>query len=341
MFEIPAELLLDGADRRLRRRRARRGDPHVVVARRRAPVFGVVVAEHVEDGRRRTEVRDVLAADPVERLRDVDPAGTDVPGARPGDRVDVSPAVDVEHRQRPEVHVVVGDLLVDRDEVRVERLGAVGSADPLRVAGGPRGVVDRYHLVLVHLRALVGVGVRVVERGVERLPVALDRVRVVREERLRGHLVADRLDVRGVLGVGVDGVDAGVREHVREVVGREPVVQRRVNRADLHRAVGGLQVVVRVRVQHRHPVALLDPARLKRGGEAVGALAELRVRVSRPVDREDRLLVGVVAPRPVQKVRRQQRLVHRLSLSMMCEIVCGRRKGRTVAGAFSRSAAEG
>jgi len=69
-----------------------------------------------------------------------------------------------------------------------------------------------------------------------------------------------------------------------------------------------------VSVEHRDAVALLDPAVPKRRREPVDPLAELGVRVSRPVDREDGLLIGVVTPRAFREVRGQQRLSHHLLL---------------------------
>ena len=75
-----------------------------------------------------------------------------------------------------------------------------------------------------------------------------------------------------------DDLRAAVLDHVREVVGRQPVVARHDDGADLRNGVVALEMRGRVRRDVGDAVALAHTERLQRRRPAVDPLAELLVR---------------------------------------------------------------
>src|SRR3972149_1641531 len=78
------------------------------------------------------------------------------------------PAAGVEHGQRPQLHVVVGDAQVGDEVVGVDVAVAMGEHHALRPRGGAGGVVDGEDVILVLLDSR---GWRLGLVGDERLPV--------------------------------------------------------------------------------------------------------------------------------------------------------------------------
>ena len=161
-------------------RRARGHHLHRAVERALVRLRGV--QDEVEDDRRPAEVRHPFVRDRVVDGLRLHPAQAHA-GARDrrqGPRE--APAVAVKHRQRPEVHRVVGHVPRDRVRHRVEIRAAVAVDHSLRVPGRAGGVVEGEGVPFVLRRPPREPGV---PGGEERLvldvaePFAARRVRVV------------------------------------------------------------------------------------------------------------------------------------------------------------------
>ena len=253
MHELPAELLLDPADRGGRRG----GAPH---HHPRAPVAGhrlAALAQRTGGGQRRLQHAggaggegDALVLHPAQDLGAVHAPQHHLAPAHRGEAVGDPPAVAVEEGQRLQVHVADAHAQVPADAGGVEPQGAVGELDALRPGGGAGGVVDRGGRVLVGLpgrRRLVGAA----HQGGVLLAVEHDPVwgAHVREGLVELGVDQEHLGA-GVLGdVGhVAGVQAEVDGHQHPPEGRDAEERdheaRRVGAHDGHpRAVVHAQAV--------------------------------------------------------------------------------------------------
>ena len=185
--------------------------------------------------------------------------------------------------------------------------------DALRIAGRPAREAQPGRRPVVDLR--------VVEAGLlalEQLLVA-DRVRELGEVALAHHdVVLDGLELVDVLGERVDerAVDEDhlvlrVVDHVDELLGEQPDVQGVQHGPHARRREVGLEVVLAVPGERRHPVAVAHPELAQPAAQPVDALAHLGVgRARRPVVRERHDLgVAVHAPHPLQDELERQRMV--------------------------------
>ena len=115
------------------------------------PVAVRVVQDRAQDGRGHAGERDALVLDKLVDLRGVNSAEHDVGRAHRRDREGAAPAVGVEHRQRPQLDVVVAHAQVGDEVVGVDVAVAVGQHHALGPRGRARRVVDRGDVVLVLL----------------------------------------------------------------------------------------------------------------------------------------------------------------------------------------------
>ena len=165
----------------------------------------------------------------------------------------------------------------------------MGVEDALRVAGRPARVAQPGRRPVVDLRV---VEARLL--ALEQLLVA-DRVRQLREVALAHHdVVLDGLELVDVLrervherAVHEDHLVLRVVDHVDELLGEQPDVQGVQHGPHARRREVGLEVVLGVPGERRHPVALLHPELLQPAAQPVDALADLGIaRARRAVARE-------------------------------------------------------
>ena len=251
---------------------------------------------------RRAHDGDAVVADPAQDLGAVDLAQHHLRDAQTGHRERHPPPVGVEHRQRVEVDVPVGDGRVHREGDGVDPDVAVGDLHALGPGGRAGGVVDAGR------RALVGLPRAGLDalRG-EHVAVVADHEAVLRGDAGQG-LVE--------LGVDVQDAGAGVLDDVGHLVGAEPEVDRhehasRAGHAEERRQQSG--GVVR---DHRDAVAdleaeLVEPGRLPTGQRrqlGVREVAQRGRRLVRLVDHADP--VAVDGPGAVDEVRDAERDEH-------------------------------
>ena len=253
----------------------------------------------------------VLLDEPVDLGR-VDAAQADVRPADGGDGPRVTPAVAVEHGERPEVDaapVQPGlDDLAERIEVRAPRmvLHALGHA------GGAGRVVDGDD---VHL-GCDGVAVLAVRRGREELLVlgagdvagAWGLVDDLHVERYVGDLVAHLADGGRELGVEHEHLRLRVVEDVGDLARGEAGVDGDERRADAHWAVVRLQQRGQVGDDEGDAVASADACALQRPGEPVHAVAQFAVGVDALLV-DDGRFVRVHERAPLQERERLEVLV--------------------------------
>ena len=138
---------LHALDHRRRRRRRRDHAAHLV----RDALLHLVrrVDQRGVNDRSAAVVRDLMFLDQIENFGSINLAQADIRARVGGHGPGESPAVAVEHRQRPQVHRVLrhapGDDVADGVQVRA----AVVVDDALGVAGRARGVVQRDGVPLV------------------------------------------------------------------------------------------------------------------------------------------------------------------------------------------------
>ena len=224
-----------------------------------------------------------------------------MPAADHGHEVRHAPAVDVEHRDHMEDHVV---LVVAERELGVERMQvqrALAQRDALGQARGAARVEQLGDRVLVHL-GMTGLGraarqqrLVLVSRHATRL--ALEH----HEPRARRELWGDRLDQRGEVAVEEHDLRARVIEDVRDLVGRQPDVDGVEDGTGLEHAEVGLEEVVGVVGDERHPVAGRHAEADERVGQPVRPLGP-RVVGQRGLAVDDADLVTEVGGRPVAKL---------------------------------------
>ncbi len=184
--------------------------------------------EHAGDDRRSsTHVGDTVVTHPTQDLGPVDLADHDLLRSHPGGCEGVSPAVGVEHRQRVQEYVAVGQGDVQAEGDRVDPDVAVRDLHALGARGRARGVVDAGSRVLVRLPGpgrdtLVGEEVLVVAQH---------------ETVFRGHGRQCLVD----LGVDVQHAGAGVLHDVGHLVRAQPEVDRNQHAPIARDAVEGRQ----------------------------------------------------------------------------------------------------
>lgn len=262
-------------------------------------------------GRHAGEADAFLRDQPEDPLA-VDGAQDHVGPAHARQRVDPAPAVAMEHRQRPELDVVVVDAEVGDHVVGVQVAVAMRHHDALGSVGRARGVVDRDELVLADLGSGRGLGTRGFEKRVPGLPARRRLARVHGHDPML-HLrqgVADLVEHARVLAVDQHRRDPGVIQDVLVIRGDEPVVQRDEHQADLRRRVEALEEEMRVRAQDADAIAA-GQAEVEQGvREPMDALVELAVAVAAPAV-DDCGLLRVETHGASQEVGDEQRDFHR------------------------------
>jgi hypothetical protein len=123
-----------------------------------------------DDGGRGAHHRDAVPLHPPQDLRAVDLADHDLGDAEAGKDERHAPPVRVEHRQRVQVDVAVGDRRVQGEDHAVDPHVAVGDLHALRPRRRAAGVVDRRGGVLVRLLPRHRLGVRHEQRPVDSCP---------------------------------------------------------------------------------------------------------------------------------------------------------------------------
>ena len=253
----------DAHDRLRRRRSAGADDPDLVAAGDLAVPVGGGVEHRGDDGRRRAHDGDAVLLDPAQDLGAVDLAQHDLRDAEAGHRERHAPAVGVEHRQRVEVDVAVGDGRVHRERHRVDPDVAVGDLHALGTRGRAGRVVDAGRRRLVGLpRARLDA-----LRGVQVVVVA------EHEAVLRG----DAGQCLVELGVDVQHASAGVLDDVGDLVGAQPEVHRHQHATGARDAEERRQQAGAVVGDHRDPVADLEAELVELGRLAPGQRRDLRV----------------------------------------------------------------
>ena len=212
--EFPAEFGLQPLNEGGRRRCA--GDGEARPAGDVVAVLVGIVEDRAQHGGRHAGEGDLFPLDEAEDLGAVHRAQDDMGAAHAGDGVHAAPAIAVEHRQRPEFNIVVGDAQVGDQAVGVHVAVAVRHHHALGAGGGAGRVVDRHEVVLVPLD---GCRSRVRLAGDERFPVlpAFRRVPGVLGDDEVAHAseaAADAIHHVGVLVVHQHHRNAGVIEDV-------------------------------------------------------------------------------------------------------------------------------
>ena len=249
--------------------------------------------------------------DEVVDRRRIDGAQHDMGAAHRGERIDTAPAVAVEHRQRPQLDIVVANAEVDDHVVGVEIAIAVRQHHALGPRGGAGGVVDRDDVVLVERDGLGQLGGPCTN---QRIPVDPSRRRIAVAARHDpvphgGQARADPVDHVGVLAVDQHGGDPGVIEDVLVVAGDQPIVQRHENGADETGPVKTLEEEMRVGTENADAVALADAEAAQGVAEPVRARRHLAIGESLAgVDHAH--LLGVSRRRAAQEIGDEKRHVH-------------------------------
>ena len=237
-----------------------------------------------EDDGGTAEMRHPARVDGFEDRVALHPAQTDVRAAEGSDGPRETPAVAVEHRQRPQVDGIVAEF---PDQLVVHR-GEVGAAvvvdHALRMAGGARRVVeaDGLPLIVRHAHAVrrrAGAG-DVFVVGADRLRSRALGIRRPDHARPLGRrdVREGRLDKFAVLGVGEHQPGAAVLQNVPDRCGIKAGVDR-VQHGTRHRhGVVALEHCRRVGEQRGHGVARPDSLRLQPGRNAAAPRQEFRVR---------------------------------------------------------------
>ena len=191
--------------------------------------------------------------------------------AHAGEGVHAAPAVAVEHRQRPKLHVLVGDAQMRDQAVGVDGAVAMGEHHALGPGSGAGGVVDGNEVVLAAFHGRRQ-GFRLI--GDERFPVLPTRWRialVLRDDEVfhRREIRANVLHHLRVFVVRANDLHASVVQDILVVRRHKPVVERHQHRPDLAGGVEALQKEVRVGAQDAHPIAPAHAQAEQRVGEAI------------------------------------------------------------------------
>ena len=126
------------------------------------------VEDHGDDGRGAAQQGDAVALDAPQDLGPVDLAQDHLGHAHGGRGVGHPPAVAVEHRQRVQVDVSIGDGGLPAERARVEPQVPVGELHALGAGGGAARVVDGGGGVLVGRLPRLGLDAEAVELVVGR-----------------------------------------------------------------------------------------------------------------------------------------------------------------------------
>src|SRR6202051_792767 len=122
------------------------------------------VDQGVVDDRRARHVRDAVPLDQVENLRRFDLAQADIDAGGRRDGPGKTPAVAVEHRQRPEIHRMLAELACEDVADRIEVSAAVVGDDALRITRGAGGVAQRDGFPFVRRQSWNEVGIALRQR---------------------------------------------------------------------------------------------------------------------------------------------------------------------------------
>jgi hypothetical protein len=173
----------------------------------------------------------------------------------------------MEHRERVQVDVAVGDADVPPERRRVEPGVAVGDLDTLGPGGGARGVVDVGRGLLVGVPAL---GLGLVRRLGEQPHVGPP----VEQDAVLG-LHADQCLVE--VGVDEQHRRAAMLDDVAHLLGREAKVDRHHGAAEAADAPEGDQQATGVGADDRHPLPLTHTHGLEPERHPPGPPVELSV----------------------------------------------------------------
>src|SRR5208337_2886835 len=140
---------LSGANHRWWRRRGRRDHPQPGLEANAAS--RAVLGQGANHHRRATKMGDAFLLDKVHRTLGDDLRQADMAPAHRGYRPRETPAVAVEHGQRPEIDGAAGEAVLDDLTDSVHVTAAMGVHHALGIAGGAAGVVDGDDVVLANL----------------------------------------------------------------------------------------------------------------------------------------------------------------------------------------------
>ncbi len=310
--DLPAELALHPLDGGGGRRSARRDD--VDAARHLTADLGRCGGEPDQHRGRGAEPGRPLVAEEAEDPGRLDLRQADVGGADGGHRPDEGPAVGVEHRERPEVAVAHPQRQVEQGSDGVQVGVPVGDHDALGTRCGTACVVDRQQLAFADLGRPGEAFPRALQLRLVIEPALPRRTVQVHEVLDRGQLGADGVDRLLVLGLDAEHRGTGVVDDVIEVGGRQPVVDRYQNRAELRHGVEGLQLGVSVRGDVGDPVAASHAKGLEAGRPAITAAQELLVGEAQ-LAIHHRLAIPVQPARAASELERAQWRLHATSLA--------------------------
>ena len=188
----------------------------------------------------------MLVANELEDPSRLDLGEANVPAAHRGDDPHEGPAVGVEHRQRPQVGVVDGDVEVDQGVHDVHPCISVRDHHALWLRCRSAGVVQSKQVTLIDLGTLegrLGLG----DLRVVLAPSLAAAGAAQRDELLdSAELAADAVHRVEIVGVDAQHLGARVSGDVDEIIGGKAVVDGHQDRADLRNGIEGLELLVRV-----------------------------------------------------------------------------------------------
>ena len=213
--------------------------------------------------------------------------------------------------QRPKLHVVVTDVQVRHEAVRIHVDVPVRHHDALGSRRGAGRVVDRHQVVFVPFNWFRS-GIGLIRN--QRLPVEPTRTRFNRSVPIlgnhemtdRGELGANVVDDTRVLVVHQHDRHPCVTQDVLVVRRHKSVIERHQHGTDPARGVEALEKEVRVRTQDADAVIRLDAETQQRMRQPVYARLQLRVRVA-PITVHHRRLVRIKMHGTAQKIVGEER----------------------------------
>ena len=294
-------------------RRRRCGGEKAHEVGQRSLLFRTGVEQHRHDDRRAAQMRDAVLGDEIVHRLGAHLAQADVDAGLDADRPRKTPAVAMEHRQRPQIDRVAahvgGDDVADREEVGA----AVVVDDALGVAGGARGVVERNGVPLVArpdpfvVRVALGDERLVVERAKPRAVAVVFGIVVVDDHRLGLAELQRRRRHGRELAVDEQSLGLAVIKHEGDRRRVEAGVEGVEHCAAHWRAVMALEHRRRVGEHDGDRVAALETALGQRRAEPARTGVEFPIIApERAVD--DRQSVGEDVSGALEQRQRRQRL---------------------------------
>ena len=303
--QFPAEFALDGFDGR-RRRGSAGGEQPYALGRFGPDLLGRVCDADEHRGRR-AEHGDPFVPDQPQDASRFDLPQADMSHAAGGVDPGEGPAVDVEHRQCPQIPVAGLQVMVSQDAHHVHVGIAVGEHHALGARGGTARIVDGEQVVLVDLGFDEVGSMRSEKRLVVEPPVARTFQR--HEVLDAGQIVTDTVDGPDVIGVGAHDPGAAVVDDVLEFFRLQAEIYRHQHGPDLRNRVEGLKLRVGIGRYIGDSIALLNAQALKPRGPSIAAREELRVGEPQ-VAVNDGFTIPIEPPRAACELDRTQGCFH-------------------------------